>query len=113
LDAERKKLQHLLDERSSLRSSSSSVAVGKIDSGSGASNKQVVMYTTATCPACVAAKQYLSRKGIPYEERDVERSPSAAAEFERLGGRAVPLIVVGNETMVGLDPRRLDEMLEG
>ena len=34
------------------------------------------MFTTATCPACRSAKEYFARKGVPYEERDVNGSPA-------------------------------------
>ena len=33
--------------------------------------KRVEIYTTRTCPFCVAAKALLTRKGVTYEETDV------------------------------------------
>lgn len=100
IDRTRQELETLLDER----------ARGGAAGGSTGA-KRVVMYTTATCPACVSAKSYLTKKGVPYEERDVNRSPDARAEFQRLGGRGVPLILVGNEKMEGFSPQRLEQLL--
>lgn len=61
----------------------------------------VVMYATAWCPYCAKARAYFAKSGIAYIEHDVEKSAAAKAEFKRLGGRAVPLIVVGREKMDG------------
>lgn len=109
LDSARKDLQRLLDERSTQRANSGSASVAA--AGSNGAAKEIIMYTTASCPACVAAKSYMARKGIRYEERDVERSSAALAEFQNLGGRGVPLILVGNEKMVGFSAQKLEEMI--
>jgi glutaredoxin len=61
----------------------------------------VVMYATAWCPYCAKARAYFAESGIAYVEYDVEKSATAQAQFKRLGGRAVPLIVVGHEKMNG------------
>ena len=61
----------------------------------------VVMYATSWCPYCAKARAYFARQGIAYTEYDVEKSATANAEFKRLGGRGVPLILVGRERMNG------------
>jgi glutaredoxin len=61
----------------------------------------VVMYATAWCPYCAKARAYFKRTGTAYTEHDIEKSADARAEFKRLGGRGVPLILVGNEKMAG------------
>jgi glutaredoxin len=124
LESARNKLSGLLDERARLRAlnppvpaeyaePASTPATETAAATAGANAKRVVMYTTARCPACVAAKSYLSRRGVPYEERDVERSSEAMKEFRNLGGRGVPLIVVGNERMTGFNPQRFERMIGG
>jgi len=65
------------------------------------STPEVVMYATSWCPYCAKARAYFAQSGIAYVEHDVEKSATARAEFKRLGGRAVPLIVVGREQMNG------------
>jgi glutaredoxin len=62
---------------------------------------EVVMYATSWCPYCAKARAYFKESGIAYVEHDVEKSASARSDFKRLGGRAVPLIVVGREKMNG------------
>jgi glutaredoxin len=71
----------------------------------------VVMYTTQRCPACVAAKNYMNKNGIPYQEIDVERDSAGMAEFRRRGGTGVPLIVVKGKQMTGFSPQALDALL--
>ena len=71
----------------------------------------VVMYATSWCPYCAKARAYFARKGIAYVEYDIEKSAAVNAEFKRLGGRGVPLILVGKEKMSGFSERGLDALL--
>jgi len=63
----------------------------------------VVMYSTAWCPYCARARAYFERTNTAYVEHDIERSADAHAEFKRLGGRGVPLILVGGEKLRGFN----------
>lgn len=79
--------------------------------GAAAQSAPVVMYATSWCPYCAKARAYFKRTGTAYTEYDIEKSASARAEFKRLGGRGVPLILVGKETMSGFSERGLDALL--
>src|SRR5262245_34783431 len=71
-----------------------------------------VVYTTPTCPYCRMAKDYLAQRGVPFTERDVAADPAAAQELQRLTGqRAVPVIQLDGQTVVGFDRRALDRVL--
>ena len=63
----------------------------------------VVMYATAWCPYCAKARAYFKRTNTAYVEHDIEKSADARAEFKRLGGRGVPLILVGDEKLRGFN----------
>jgi glutaredoxin len=71
----------------------------------------VVMYATSWCPYCAQARAHFGKKGIAYTEYDVEKSATANAEFKRLGGRGVPLILVGREKMSGFSEQGFDALL--
>ena len=71
----------------------------------------VVLYATSWCPYCAQARAYFAKKGVPYIEHDVEKSAAANAEFKRLGGRGVPLIVHGANVMRGFREQSLDALL--
>jgi len=106
IDLAQVELTRLLDERSRLMARPGAAA-----GVSPANDGTVIMYTTARCGACIHAKEYFARKGVRYEERDVEKSDAARAEFGKLGGRGVPLILIGNERMEGFDEQRLNQLL--
>jgi glutaredoxin len=70
----------------------------------------VVLYATSWCTYCAQARAYFAKKGIPYMEYDVEKSAAGNAEFKRLGGRGVPLIVHGANVMRGFREQSFDAL---
>jgi Glutaredoxin, GrxC family len=65
---------------------------------------QVLMYTTELCPYCVAAKQYLARKGVEVEEIRVDLDPARRTEMmARTQRRTVPQIFIGSTHVGGYD----------
>jgi glutaredoxin 3 len=57
-------------------------------------------------------KEYLSRKGIPYQDQDVNADPSAAQEAVRLTGQnAVPVIVIDGQIVVGFNEPRIEQLI--
>ncbi len=74
--------------------------------------RQIVIYSTPTCPICKRAKEYLAKKGIPYQEIDVAGDRKAAQEMiQKSGQMGVPVIIVDDELMVGFNQSKLDELL--
>jgi len=71
----------------------------------------VVMYATDWCGYCAKARAHFARNRIPYLEYDVEKNPAAHAEFKRLGGRGVPLIVHGANVMRGFSEQSFEALL--
>lgn len=66
--------------------------------------KTVEIYTTQTCPYCIAAKGLLKKKGVAYTEIDVGADPSLRqAMTERAGRRSVPQIFIGGTHVGGCD----------
>ena len=75
-------------------------------------DKKVVIYSTPTCPYCKRAKDYLSRKGIPFVDRNVAVDRDAAKEMiQKSGQMGVPVITIDNEIMVGFNQTLLDKLL--
>jgi len=72
----------------------------------------VKILSTTWCGVCKTAKQYLAGKGIYFSEYDVETSDIGRLEYKRLGGKGVPIILVGNQRMDGFSAKKLDEMLK-
>jgi len=81
------------------------------DAPAAKSKEKVRIYTTPWCGYCKKAKAHLAGKGVLYEEVDVEASEQGRSEFTRIGGRGVPVILVGRQRMDGFSAAGLDEML--
>ena len=58
------------------------------------------------------ARAYFRKHGIDYVEHDVEKSAEAKAEFTRLGGKGVPLVVLGRAAMNGFSESGFETLLE-
>lgn len=73
----------------------------------------VTIYTTDWCRICKKAKRYMDSENIQYTEYDIERSRKARREFDWLGGKGVPVILVGKQKMHGFSAPKLDSMIAG
>jgi glutaredoxin 3 len=82
---------------------------------------KVQIYSKRQCPYCVRAKGLLDRKGVPYEEIDVENDDAKRAWLvEATGQRTVPQVFVDGRSLGGftdidaLDKAgKLDPILRG
>ncbi|WP_017872817.1 glutaredoxin domain-containing protein [Candidatus Caldatribacterium saccharofermentans] len=80
--------------------------------------KPVMLYALSTCPFCKMAKRFFENQNIPYNFVDVDLLPEeekekTVAEVQRISGRrAFPVIVIGEEVIVGYDELRIREALE-
>ena len=57
-------------------------------------------------------KVYLSRKGIPFTERNVSTDREALKSLLDMGYRTTPVTVIGNEKVVGYSTASLDAALK-
>ena len=61
---------------------------------------------------CNQAKEYLSQKGLEFQERDIARDPGALADLKKLGYMTTPVIVIDGSVIVGFDTQKIDHALE-
>ncbi|HUQ16885.1 MAG TPA: glutaredoxin family protein [Candidatus Saccharimonadales bacterium] len=62
----------------------------------------LIMYSLATCPTCVAAREEMDAAGTAYEDRVLDNDPAFQAEVLRLTRqRTVPVFVKGGTVVVG------------
>ncbi len=73
---------------------------------------KVTLYTTRQCAHCRQAKAFLQKKKIRFVEFDIERNQRAFKEFQRLGARGVPVIMVGSTRIDGFNPNKLEQALK-
>jgi glutaredoxin 3 len=65
----------------------------------------ILIYTKASCPYCIAAKNLLRQKGAAFDEIDVTGRPSEqqAMSLKARGRRTVPQIFIGMTHIGGFD----------
>lgn len=62
------------------------------------------MYTTAICPYCVAAKNFLKSRGASWTEVRVDTDPARRSEMmDRTQRTSVPQIFIGGRHVGGYD----------
>lgn len=76
--------------------------------------KKVIIYTSPTCGFCHLAKEYLTEKGITFEEKDISVDQEALNYVLNTIGQAVtPIITIGDRVIVGFDRPQIDDALDG
>lgn len=63
--------------------------------------KQVIMYSASWCGYCAKARKYFSQNNIVFTEYDIEKNKQARKEYDALGAKGVPVILVGKKRMNG------------
>ncbi len=71
----------------------------------------VALYGTKWCGYCAQTRRLFEARKVPYQEYDIEESKEAAAEFDRLSGDNVPLIVIQHTVIHGFDEEAINTEL--
>ena len=73
----------------------------------------VTVYSTTWCGFCHQAKKYFDSIGVKYTDINVEEDTEAAeAMVKKTGQMGVPVIEIGDTTIVGYDKPKIDELLK-
>lgn len=75
-------------------------------------NSAVVIYTTSRCGFCQKAKEYFAKHNIKYKEKNIELSEKYNKEFDKLGGKGVPLIFYKQYRMSGFSQQKFASMYQ-
>jgi glutaredoxin 3 len=74
--------------------------------------KSVTVYSSPTWTPCKQTKEFLSSKGISFTDVNVMEDVEGREELvRRTGQMTVPVIVVGDEVVLGFDRARLTALL--
>jgi glutaredoxin len=73
---------------------------------------QAIVYSSTHCHYCAQVKQYLRDQQIEFEERNIDANPEYAEELQKLGLMSVPVTVIGDKTILGLNPSRIRKALD-
>jgi len=73
----------------------------------------VRVFSTPTCPYCVALKGFLKEHNIEFEDIDVSKDETAQKEMiEKSGQYGVPVIDIDGEIIVGFNQDRIKQLLK-
>jgi glutaredoxin len=61
---------------------------------------------------CNQAKEYLSQKGVKFQERDIAEDPGALTDLKKLGYMTTPVVVIDGSVIVGFDAEKIDSALQ-
>jgi len=76
-------------------------------------DKKVIVYSTATCPYCTLAKNFLKEHNIPFENVDVGQNREKAMEMvQKSGQMGVPVLDIDNEIIIGFDKQSIMKALD-
>ncbi|HXY18042.1 MAG TPA: glutaredoxin family protein [Candidatus Nitrosopolaris sp.] len=69
----------------------------------------VTIYSASWCAFCHMARQYLTGLKVPFKDIDVEHDQDAArAIVQKTGQAGIPVIEIGDETIIGFDRPKID-----
>lgn len=74
--------------------------------------KEVTIYTTPGCIYCVMAKDWFRENNVNFTEHNVAADAEKREEMiKKTGQMAVPVIIVGNDIIIGFDKKKLASLL--
>ncbi|MEK7673979.1 MAG: glutaredoxin domain-containing protein [Patescibacteria group bacterium] len=75
--------------------------------------KKAIIYVTTYCPYCHMAKEYLIKKGVVLEEKNVETDLKARDEMiQKSGQMGVPVLDIEGKIIVGFSQEEIEKALE-
>ncbi len=57
-------------------------------------------------------KEFLSQRGVPFTEKDVDEDDAAMEELTKLNFFTTPVTLIDGEVVVGFDRKKLEALLD-
>lgn len=75
--------------------------------------KHITIYSADWCAFCHAAKDYLTKLGVKFEEKNVEEKPEYMQEsVQKSGQMGIPVLDIDGKIIVGFDRPQIDAALK-
>ena len=75
-------------------------------------NKNVMVYSTPTCPYCRQVKEFLTQNNISFTDKNVATDISARDEMKaKSSSLGVPVIDIDGTVVIGFNRTKLQELL--
>lgn len=76
-------------------------------------SEEIEVFTTPSCPYCTKIKEWLEDNDYDYTEHNVAEDRDKAKEMiEETGQRGVPQTFVGDKTVIGFQPDKIEKAIE-
>ena len=73
---------------------------------------KATVFSSPLCAPCERLKGYLRARGVEFVVRDVMVDEDAAIFLEGRNIRSTPVLMLGDELIVGFDRERIDALLD-
>ena len=76
---------------------------------------QIIIYSIPTCPWCKTVKDWLKKRKLPFEDRDIAESQNKTFRdelIEKSGQISVPVIDINGQIIVGFEEEQLKQAIE-
>jgi glutaredoxin-like YruB-family protein len=75
-------------------------------------DKTVTIYSTPTCHFCEMSKEFFKENDVAYTEHNVASDLEKRQEMiDKSGQMGVPVILIGDDLVVGFDKEKLSSLL--
>ncbi len=75
--------------------------------------EKVIVYSTATCPYCVMAKDWLKQHKVDFKDYNVGADQEKAREMiQKSGQMGVPVLDINGKVIIGFDKPAIEEALK-
>jgi glutaredoxin len=71
---------------------------------------EVILYSAVWCTYCKVAKNYLTARGIAYQEFDIDSKEGMASFANAGGGKSVPLLLAAGQRVQGFSAGAYDAL---
>ncbi len=72
----------------------------------------VVLFATSWCGYCAKTRDLLKKSGVPFVEHDIETSAEGKSQYDAIGGRGVPILLINGEMVRGYDPNLIVKLIQ-
>jgi glutaredoxin 3 len=73
----------------------------------------ITIYSADWCAFCHATKDYLDKKGVQYQVKDVDEDPTFAQEaINKSGQTGIPVVDIDGTIIIGFDRPKIDHVLQ-
>ncbi|MEK6969662.1 MAG: glutaredoxin family protein [Nanoarchaeota archaeon] len=76
---------------------------------------QIIIYSIPTCPWCKTVKDWLKKRKLSFEDRDIAESQNKTFRdelIEKSGQISVPVIDINGQIIVGFEEEQLKQAIE-